>query len=102
MRVCACVSVSVSVCVCVCVRLCVRARMHVHVRVRYYHLLEVATCKQQTNFQQIIACPGLKPCMSISLACHICRFAHFFASPLLDKSSLNREIEAVDSGEEGG
>ena len=27
------------------------------------------------------------------------RFAHFFASPLLDESSLDREIEAVDSGE---
>ena len=27
------------------------------------------------------------------------RFAQFFASPLLNKGSLNREIEAVDSGE---
>ena len=27
------------------------------------------------------------------------RFAHFFASPLLLDSSLDREIEAVDSGE---
>ena len=29
----------------------------------------------------------------------LCRFAHFFASPLLLESSLEREIEAVDSGE---
>ena len=28
----------------------------------------------------------------------LCRFAHFFASPLLLESSLSREIEAVDSG----
>ena len=27
------------------------------------------------------------------------RFAHFFASPLLLKQSLDREIEAVDNGQ---
>ena len=30
-----------------------------------------------------------------------CRFAHYFASPLLKESCLNREAEAVDSGELG-
>ena len=30
------------------------------------------------------------------------RFAHFFASPLLLESSLDREIEAVDSGKSIG
>ena len=30
------------------------------------------------------------------------RFAHFFASPLLLESSLDREIEAVDSGKSVG
>lgn len=41
-------------------------------------------------------------CLCSSAACPVlfcCRFAHYFASPLLKESCLNRETEAVDSGE---
>ena len=76
-----------------------------------YSIICAVTCSLQTVFHFTIVPKFFKKALDmlvcfIQTAHHVItllvlcyRFAHFFASPLLLDSSLDREIEAVDSGE---